>query len=381
MASPRRADGREVGDHRAGADEERGFPQAAEHAGDDQEAEVRRERVQRGRRRDHERTGDDEHPPPVPVTEPPGVGPEQDRAHGERADGDADRQRVAVELALHELRQDRKHRPEREEVQRAGRSDGEELGRQQALARSRPSGDGRAQLAAAAANSSAASNDARSATMPPVLHDAARLREPEHARDAATALEDRHEAARLERAVHDLHAILAAEATRALDLHVVLIGPHERHRRERLRRLVARRRSSRSPAYTPCSAAFVQCSIRMTSPSNSRVRPPRDVTRRDHTRRGEERLVADDAVVERQARAVEPARLGNDTDRDEHDVALHDVTVAQQHALDRAAPLDGFDRHAAAQIDTVIAVQAAEHLTQHRADARAPSAAGAPRAP
>ena len=113
----------------------------------------------------------------------------------------------------------------------------------------------------------------------------------------------------------------ALERADALDLHVVLVGPHERHRRERLARRPAST-SRRSRRGTPCSVALVQCSSRIDSPSEQRVRPAGDVARGDDAGRGEAGLVAHHAVVDREPAAVEPVRRRYDADADDEQVGV-----------------------------------------------------------
>ena len=83
-----------------------------------------------------------------------------------------------------------------------------------------------------------------------------------------------------------------------------------------------RRRAGGARACTPCSVALVQCSSRISCAVEQRVRPARDVAGRDDAGRGEARLVAHDAVVEREPGAFEPLRLGHDADTDHHDVGV-----------------------------------------------------------
>ena len=127
-------DRREIGDHRAGTDEERRLTQAAQHSHHDEDAEVRRQRVERRGHRDDERTEDHQDPAAVAIPEPPGVRAQHHRTDREGADRDPDPQRVTAELALHVLRQHREDHAERQEVQRAGRRDREELRRQESRA-------------------------------------------------------------------------------------------------------------------------------------------------------------------------------------------------------------------------------------------------------
>ena len=110
----------------------------------------------------------------------------------------------------------------------------------------------------------------------------------------------------------------------------VLVAPEERHRR------VRRRLGRRAPSPTgcgrraaPCSAALVQCSTRISSP-NSAVRPP-GARRQRRTRpaRRPQRLVADDAVAQRQPAAVQPLGRRRHADADHDHVGRHQLAVVQ----------------------------------------------------
>ena len=157
--------------------------------------------------------------------------------------------------------------------------------------------------AAARACSSAASNDARSSIIRRYCISFAGIEKPERADETPGASEHRDEPALVERAVHDGHVVVAAEVADALDLAVVLVGPHERHRRERLGRgavaveQAARRRDSLLGRVRPVLEPH-----QLTA--EQRVRPARDVAGGDHARRREQRGVAHDAVVELRDRTL-----------------------------------------------------------------------------
>ena len=68
-----------------------------------------------------------------------------------------------------------------------------------------------------------------------------------------------------------------------------------------------------------------------------RVRPAGDVAGGDDPRRGRARLVAHDAVVDREPRSFEPRGLGHDADADHDDVGRDRGAVAEPHAA-RPAP-------------------------------------------
>ena len=111
--------GCEVGDHRGGADEERGFADAGEHSHHDERDERGREHVQQARRADDDPAEDDEDAPPDAVADPPRERTQEHRPDGERADRHADRDVVSAELVLDEQRHDRQEYAERHEVAEA----------------------------------------------------------------------------------------------------------------------------------------------------------------------------------------------------------------------------------------------------------------------
>ena len=189
-------DRREVGDHRPGADEERGLAEAAEDAhrdagcrGSTRAGTARRTPRRRTRRRS--------------------------RACGARSGPRAGRRTGAAAPRRPRTRRPRcrpasvsppsspstncgrtgSTMPSERKYSAPAARDRQELGRQQPRALS-GIGDGRAQPAAAAANSSARVERRPLGDHAPVLHHLARLREPEHARDPAAPLEDRDEARR-----------------------------------------------------------------------------------------------------------------------------------------------------------------------------------------
>ncbi len=203
---------------------------------------------------------------------------------------------------------------------------------------------------------------------PAVLHHLARAVEAERADDAVAGAEQRHELAVVERAVGDVHVLVATNHADALDLAVVLIRPHERHRRERRRfRVGGEQQALRDvdallgrirPVLEPHELAVEQ-----------RVGPPRDVARGDDARRGEPGGVAHDAVVEGEAGAFEPARFGGDADTDDDDIGLDGGVVGEADALDAAVALDAVDLHVRAQIDAVVAVHGRDHVAQRGTEA------------
>src|SRR5690606_15295886 len=123
----------EVGDHRAGAHEERRFAEPAEHADEEHRHDALREVVAEDRDGDDQRAGDDEDAPAAPVAEPSGEGADRDGARREAADHHADGELAAVEGAVDVAGHDRQQHAEREEVGEPGRDDRDERAGEQTL--------------------------------------------------------------------------------------------------------------------------------------------------------------------------------------------------------------------------------------------------------
>src|SRR5207253_8984552 len=68
---------------------------------------------------------------PDSIADASGVGPQRDRAHRERADGDADRDAAGVERVLHVVWEHRSQHREREEIAEPRGDDDEEARREQ----------------------------------------------------------------------------------------------------------------------------------------------------------------------------------------------------------------------------------------------------------
>ena len=102
-------------------------------------------------------------------------------------------------------------------------------------------------------------------------------------------------------------------------------------------------------------------------PVQQGVGPAGDVAGCDDTGRGEARGVAHDAVVECEAAAFEPGRLGRDTHPDDDQVGFDRASVGEPHPLDAVAPFEPGDHDAAAKVDAVIAVQPSARVADDRA--------------
>ena len=104
--------------------------------------------------------------------------------------------------------------------------------------------------------------------------------------------------------------------------------------------------------------------------AEERVVPSGDVARRDDAGgRREAGGVADDAVLERQPRSLQPRRLRRDPDADDDEVGVDGAAVAQAHALDPTVAVEAGDRDADTQVDAVVAVELAAgraHLVAER---------------
>jgi hypothetical protein len=89
------------------------------------------------------------------------------------------------------------------------------------------------------------------------------------------------------------------------------------------------------------------------------VRPAGDVAGRDDAGRGQAGRVAQHAVVQREARALEPARVRGHPDADDHDVGVD--RRCRRPSTRRARPpsvaVDAIDPDAEADVDAVVAVQ------------------------
>ena len=122
--------------------------------------------------------------------------------------------------------------------------------------------------------------------------------------------------------------------------------------------------SKRLAAWTPCSVAFVQCSSRITWPSNSglgqRATSPAATT----PGAASTGRVADDAVVEREPAAFEPAGLGDDADTDDDEIRVERRAVAEADALDAAVAVDALHVRVGAQVDAVVAVHRRDDVAE-----------------
>ena len=105
----------------------------------------------------------------------------------------------------------------------------------------------------------------------------------------------------------------------------------------------------------PGRCAWSQCSTRIISP---KVGFGQRATSPAATTPGAARQVSshDHAVVEREARALEPAGAGRDADADHHDVGVDRAAVAELDPLDPGAALEAGHPDAEAHVDAVVAV-------------------------
>ena len=292
---------------------------------------------------------------------------QQDRAHRERTHRETDGDVVAPQGLVDVARDDGQHRAHRREVAEARDDhDHEALGHERRLRRDRAVG-------------AAAPHDAQGAfecvlerrallDHLPILHDLGRHGKSECADQATGATEHRDEPTFLERAVHDLHVVVAPVVPDGLDLAVVLVGPHERHRRVRLGRAAVGDEQApgrRDPLLGGVGPVLEPHELAV----EHRVGPARDVAGRDDARRGEQRLVAHDAVVEGEPGALQPVGDRHHAHAHHHDVGVDGAAVVETHALDLAVTLDGGDTDAETQVDAVIAVQLAAHHAEGLAQA------------
>ena len=137
--------------------------------------------------------------------------------------------------------------------------------------------------------------------------------------------------------------------------------------------------SSRRATNAPCSAAFVQCSRRIDSPSKSGFGQRATSPGGDDAGRGEARRVAHHPVLEGEPGPLEPVGGGAHTDPDDDDVGRDDGAVAEHDPFDPVVAFEAGDAHAEAQVDAVVAVQL--RRARRRASGRGPgpSARAAPR--
>ena len=257
-------DRREIGDHRAGPDEERGLADAAQHADREQEPRFDDEHVQHSRQRHDQRRADDTR------IRRPNRSPSRP-ANGRRRTAPTANAPTAMptrassppRLVLDVQRQDREQHPERRgSTAPPAEVTSTNCRRQEPLRAARAS----AMLRCSArrwrrANASASANDARSAIMRRYCMTRRGCENAEHA--ARCGLGDRRArrtAGRRARRARPPCGRRPAEAARALDLHVVLVGPDER-----------------APARTACArrVAVEQALRRRTRPA-----PPRSSSAR-----------------------------------------------------------------------------------------------------
>ncbi len=166
----------------------------------------------------------------------------------------------------------------------------------------------------------------------------------------------------------DLHLVVAAEVADGLDLAVVLVGPHERNGRVRLGGAAVgdeqppRRGDALlggvGPVLEPHELAV-----------EHRVGPARHVAGGDDPRRREQRLVADDPVVEREPGALQPLGHRHHAHADHDDVGVDRAAVVEPDAFDLAIALDRGHPDSQAQVDAVVAVQLAAHHAERLAQA------------
>ena len=183
---------------------------------------------------DDERAADHQHPAAEAVTDAPGERPQQDGADREGAHRDPHCDVVAPEELVDVARDDGEHRTHRREVAEARDDhDHEPAGQERRLRPRRASA--RAPPHDARARSTCLLERRPLLDHLPILHDLGRHGKSERADQPTATPEHRDEPPLLERAVHDLHLVVTPEVADGLDLAVVLVGPHERDRRVRLR--------------------------------------------------------------------------------------------------------------------------------------------------
>src|SRR5918995_1697948 len=168
---------------------------------------------------------------------------------------------------------------------------------------------------------------------PAVGHERAGTVHGQRAGDPVAAAVEGDEAALLGGAVDHPHLVGARRPARELDLAVVLVGPEPRHGVIRLvaSRPVARQQASGRVLAHGDGVVPVLDPHQFGEPP---ARPARHVAGGHHAGSSQGGGVADDAVVERQARALEPAGVGRDPDADDHEVGIDRRAVCQPHPLD-----------------------------------------------
>ncbi len=197
--------------------------------------------------------------------------------------------------------------------------------------------------------------------------DAAGLGEPEHTAEAVAAGEDRHEPVLVGGAVHDLHAVVAAEATGALDLDVVLVRPDEGDGHERLGGVAGEERAGRVGALLGGIGPVLDPHELVVE---RRVGPAAHVAGRD------------DAGARRSALSQTTPLSTVSPEPSSQSVAgaAPTATSTTSHCdrgavgqsatrLDAVGAEDGFDADAEAEVDAVGAMQAGEHRADHGSDA------------
>ena len=176
----------------------------------------------------------------------------------------------------------------------------------------------------------------------------------------------------LERTGGEMDVVRRADPPRHLQLAVVLIGPEPRHWFERQRVGIVDQQSLGSvdalfDRVVPVFDAhhLVEAAIGPTG----HITCGRDAGSREHRR------IADDTVVDGEARSLEPLGVGDDTDADHDDVGLDDRTVGEYDTSDMAiVGFESIDTDTGAEVDAVLDVdighQRADLLPQDSTERR-----------
>ena len=156
----------------------------------------------------------------------------------------------------------------------------------------------------------------------------------------------------LERTGGEMDVVRRADPACHLQLAVVLIGPEPRNRFERQRAGIVDQQSLGSvdalfDRVVPVLDAhhLVEAAIGPTG----HIACGRDAGSRQHRR------IADDTVVDGEARSLEPLGVGDDSDADHDDVGLDDRAVGEHNTSDMAIlGLEPIDTDAGAEVDAML---------------------------